>query len=288
MDFELELVPVPASDVDRAKAFYTEKAGFNADHDHKVSDELRFVQLTPPGSALALAQPPRDVPESHADPLIPFRRAHNRRLHRHSSPPSLRVLALKGLPERRHTIPADDSSRRTNQPLGPRVRIWGHCRRAANSDLAGGRRCGLPPADAISALHWDRVDPFRDARTVSGWSYLCWACYAVAVAWPVLLVATTVGYRSARLRAERVTGAGPCSRSLPTMTDRRRRTVPECGSLSEQRGPRKEMGLQLNRSVCGRRIVDRSQPQHEPQFCPSSCGSGSTKQPDSLACYGDP
>lgn len=66
MDFELELVPVPASDVDRAKAF-------NADYDHKVSDELRFVQLTPPGSALALAQPPRDVPESHADPLIPFR-----------------------------------------------------------------------------------------------------------------------------------------------------------------------------------------------------------------------
>jgi catechol 2,3-dioxygenase-like lactoylglutathione lyase family enzyme len=55
MDFKLELVGVPVSDVDRAKAFYTEKAGFNADHDHRVSDELRFVQLTPPGSACSIA-----------------------------------------------------------------------------------------------------------------------------------------------------------------------------------------------------------------------------------------
>jgi catechol 2,3-dioxygenase-like lactoylglutathione lyase family enzyme len=55
MDFRLELVNVPVSDVDRAKAFYTEKAGFNADHDHAVSDELRFVQLTPPGSACSIS-----------------------------------------------------------------------------------------------------------------------------------------------------------------------------------------------------------------------------------------
>jgi catechol 2,3-dioxygenase-like lactoylglutathione lyase family enzyme len=55
MDYKLELVPVPVSDVDRAKAFYTEKAGFNADHDHVVSDEIRFVQLTPPGSACSIA-----------------------------------------------------------------------------------------------------------------------------------------------------------------------------------------------------------------------------------------
>ena len=55
MDFKLELVAVPVSDVDRAKAFYTEKAGFNADHDHRVSDDLRFVQLTPPGSACSIA-----------------------------------------------------------------------------------------------------------------------------------------------------------------------------------------------------------------------------------------
>jgi catechol 2,3-dioxygenase-like lactoylglutathione lyase family enzyme len=55
MDWKLELVAIPVSDVDRAKAFYTEKAGFNADHDHRVSDELRFVQLTPPGSACSIA-----------------------------------------------------------------------------------------------------------------------------------------------------------------------------------------------------------------------------------------
>jgi catechol 2,3-dioxygenase-like lactoylglutathione lyase family enzyme len=55
MDWKLELVSVPVSDVDRAKAFYTEKAGFNADHDHTVSDEIRFVQLTPPGSACSIA-----------------------------------------------------------------------------------------------------------------------------------------------------------------------------------------------------------------------------------------
>jgi catechol 2,3-dioxygenase-like lactoylglutathione lyase family enzyme len=55
MDLKLELVAVPVSDVDRAKAFYTDQAGFNADHDHRVSDELRFVQLTPPGSACSIA-----------------------------------------------------------------------------------------------------------------------------------------------------------------------------------------------------------------------------------------
>ena len=54
MDWKLELVAVPVSDVDRAKAFYTERVGFDADHDHQVSDELRFVQLTPPGSACSI------------------------------------------------------------------------------------------------------------------------------------------------------------------------------------------------------------------------------------------
>lgn len=54
MDWKLELVAVPVSDVDRAKAFY-EQIGFNADHDHVVSDEVRFVQLTPPGSACSIA-----------------------------------------------------------------------------------------------------------------------------------------------------------------------------------------------------------------------------------------
>jgi catechol 2,3-dioxygenase-like lactoylglutathione lyase family enzyme len=55
VDWKLELIAVPVSDVDRAKAFYTEQAGFNADHDHRVSDDLRFVQLTPPGSGCSIA-----------------------------------------------------------------------------------------------------------------------------------------------------------------------------------------------------------------------------------------
>ena len=54
VDMKLELVAVPVSDVDRAKTFY-EQIGFNADHDHAVSDEIRFVQLTPPGSACSIA-----------------------------------------------------------------------------------------------------------------------------------------------------------------------------------------------------------------------------------------
>jgi predicted enzyme related to lactoylglutathione lyase len=55
MDWKLELVAIPVADVDRAKSFYVEKVGFNADHDHAVSDEIRFVQLTPPGSACSIA-----------------------------------------------------------------------------------------------------------------------------------------------------------------------------------------------------------------------------------------
>ena len=55
MDWKLELVAVPVADVDRAKAFYVDQVGFSADHDHTVSDEMRFVQLTPPGSACSIA-----------------------------------------------------------------------------------------------------------------------------------------------------------------------------------------------------------------------------------------
>jgi catechol 2,3-dioxygenase-like lactoylglutathione lyase family enzyme len=54
MDLKLEVVQVPVSDVDRAKAFYVDQCGFNADHDHQVTDDLRFVQLTPPGSACSI------------------------------------------------------------------------------------------------------------------------------------------------------------------------------------------------------------------------------------------
>ena len=71
MDWRLELVAVPVTDVDRAKDFYAEKAGFNVDHDHTVSDEIRFVQLTPPGSAcsIALGKGISDVPPGSAQGL---------------------------------------------------------------------------------------------------------------------------------------------------------------------------------------------------------------------------
>ncbi len=54
MEMKIELIPIPVTDVDRAKAFYVDKIGFNADHDHKVNENLRFVQLTPPGSACSI------------------------------------------------------------------------------------------------------------------------------------------------------------------------------------------------------------------------------------------
>ena len=55
MTWKIELIFVPVTDVDRAKEFYVEKLGFNADHDHRVSESLRFVQLTPPGSACSIS-----------------------------------------------------------------------------------------------------------------------------------------------------------------------------------------------------------------------------------------
>ena len=55
MDWKLELVTLPVSDVDRAKAFYADQVGFNADHDHQVNEDLRFVQLTPPGPHCSIA-----------------------------------------------------------------------------------------------------------------------------------------------------------------------------------------------------------------------------------------
>ncbi len=55
MDWKLELIALPVSDVDRAKEFYAERVGFTLDHDHTVNDSVRFVQLTPPGSAASIA-----------------------------------------------------------------------------------------------------------------------------------------------------------------------------------------------------------------------------------------
>ena len=71
VEMRLELIAVPVSDVDRAKAFYVDQVGFNADHDHRVSDEMRFVQLTPPGSAcsIALGEGIMDTPPGSAQGL---------------------------------------------------------------------------------------------------------------------------------------------------------------------------------------------------------------------------
>ena len=55
MDWKLELIQVPVSDVDRAKEFYVDKVGFTLDHDHRVNDQVRFVQITPPGSGCSIA-----------------------------------------------------------------------------------------------------------------------------------------------------------------------------------------------------------------------------------------
>ena len=55
MDWKIELIAIPVTDVDRARDFYEKQAGFHLDHDHTVSDEIRFVQLTPPGSACSIA-----------------------------------------------------------------------------------------------------------------------------------------------------------------------------------------------------------------------------------------
>src|SRR5258708_8806150 len=55
MDYKLELITLPVSDVDRAKAFYSDAVGFVAEHDHQVDEKIRFVQLTPPGSACSIA-----------------------------------------------------------------------------------------------------------------------------------------------------------------------------------------------------------------------------------------
>ena len=55
MDWKLELVVLPVSDIDRSVAFYRDQIGFNIDHDHKVDENIRFVQCTPPGSACSIA-----------------------------------------------------------------------------------------------------------------------------------------------------------------------------------------------------------------------------------------
>jgi predicted enzyme related to lactoylglutathione lyase len=66
MDWKLELVALPVTDVDQAKAFYCDRVGFHMDHDHTVDENIRFVQLTPPGSACSIAFGRGIVPEDQA------------------------------------------------------------------------------------------------------------------------------------------------------------------------------------------------------------------------------
>src|SRR5690242_11337104 len=104
MDFKLELVAVPVTDVDRAKRFYVEQAGFNPDHDHQVNEDLRFVQLTPPGSAcsIAIGQGITDAAPGSVKGLqlvvedIEAARAPRRRGQRGSAVPLGRVRLLPG------------------------------------------------------------------------------------------------------------------------------------------------------------------------------------------------
>jgi catechol 2,3-dioxygenase-like lactoylglutathione lyase family enzyme len=63
MNWTLEVVMVPVSDVDRAKAFYADRLGFNVDHDTRIGDEVRFVQLTPPGSGCSIVVGQGAVPD---------------------------------------------------------------------------------------------------------------------------------------------------------------------------------------------------------------------------------
>ena len=78
MDWKLELVPVPVTDVDRAKAFYAEQVGFVVDHDHAVDENVRFVQLTPPGSAgsIAIGKGLTDAPVGSARAQLVVNDAH--------------------------------------------------------------------------------------------------------------------------------------------------------------------------------------------------------------------
>jgi catechol 2,3-dioxygenase-like lactoylglutathione lyase family enzyme len=68
-DMRLELISLPVTDVDRAKAFYVEKAGFNADHDHQLPDGTRFIQITPPGSACSISFGTGQAASSSAGPI---------------------------------------------------------------------------------------------------------------------------------------------------------------------------------------------------------------------------
>src|SRR5439155_27284016 len=104
MDLKLELVAIPVSDVDRAKTFYTEKVGFNADHDQTVNEKIRFVQLTPPGSACSISLG-KGLVDTKPGPCRASRWSS-----RTSTPPAPSWSSGASRPARPSTFPGDHSS----------------------------------------------------------------------------------------------------------------------------------------------------------------------------------
>lgn len=123
MDYKLELIAIPVTDVDRAKAFYADQLGFTVHHDHHVSDEIRFVQLTPSGSACSIAIGTGTTPGStRQHPGRPARRPRHRSRPRRTCRarrrgqrlrrPALELLRLRRRPRRqRLDHPAAHSTR---------------------------------------------------------------------------------------------------------------------------------------------------------------------------------
>ena len=123
MDWKIELIAIPVSDVDRAKAFYVDKVGFNPDHDHVVSDEVRFVQLTPPGSACSIAIGKgltEAIPGSVEGIQIVVRDIHE--AHRHLSERGVEVSDIDEQPWGRFVFFSDpDGNRWSVQEIPPRM-----------------------------------------------------------------------------------------------------------------------------------------------------------------------
>ena len=161
MDMKLELIGIPVTDIDRANAFY-EQVGFNADHDHTVSDEIRFVQMTPPGSACSIAFGQRHHRSRRRAGARPPGRRRQRRSDAHrprgarrrgERDPGLPLGSLRLLPETRTATVgrAGDPEARVIRALTPRPVQVSPCQTVAQA------RVQAPPADSLlSASGWSR------------------------------------------------------------------------------------------------------------------------------------
>ena len=212
MDWKLELVAVPVSDVDRAKRFYTEQVGFNADHDHKISDELRFVQLTPPGSACSIALGHR----RHRRPARLGHRPPDGRLrHRRRPRPPRRPAASRSPRSRTSPGAGSCSSRTPTATAGRCSRSWFPAVRLGAVELpvpdAGEER---PPLVGGKQEHRARRGPWNLARR-SGRRRgppRHSRCSAVAALAPV---------RGREVHLHRPPEVGPCQRSYRGRPGRR-------------------------------------------------------------------